>query len=261
MNSHLFVFIILLLFILVISIYFISHDKNYYNRVYKKTNFDKLIPKREYKSNIPKVIIQTSKNDLPKIYTEVIKNKIHGYQYLHFKDKDILEFFKENPISDFKNIDKIFKNIKRGEHKADLFRYYYLYVKGGIYFDSDLIIYKHPADIVKDYDFVSVENKYFKWISQFFIASTPKHPIIYKALKNLYDLNLKELDSNYHLLLYNLYNIIFNKDDEYYNIHLYNEKMNTLKCFISEIKDEDKTILFRHFNVPGSGLVPIQYLY
>jgi len=90
--------------------------------------------------NIPKVIIQTSKLRPPKYIIELIKSKSEGWEYKHFTDEDIIEFMDNNPIEEFPKCPEIFHSFKMGQHKADFFRYYYLYIKGGVYVDSDLII-------------------------------------------------------------------------------------------------------------------------
>ena len=41
-----------------------------------------------------------------------------------------------------------------GAHKADLFRYYYLYINGGVYIDSDLMITTNIENIILNYDLV-----------------------------------------------------------------------------------------------------------
>ena len=41
--------------------------------------------------------------------------------------KDIIEYFKTNPLDEFPLITDVFHKLKTGAHKADLFRYYFLY--------------------------------------------------------------------------------------------------------------------------------------
>ena len=44
-----------------------------------------------------------------------------------------------------------YNSIKLGTHRADLFRYYYLYINGGIFIDSDAMIETDIENIIKDY--------------------------------------------------------------------------------------------------------------
>ena len=80
------------------------------------------------KSNIPKVIFQTSKEKIPLYVQKMIKDKSKGWKYKYFSDKDIINFFIDNPLKEFPKIINKFNSFKNGAHKADLFRYYYLYI-------------------------------------------------------------------------------------------------------------------------------------
>jgi mannosyltransferase OCH1-like enzyme len=103
---------------------------------------------------IPKVIFQTSKNKRPYPYiVKMIKNKAPEWEYIHFTDLEIIRFFVNNPLNEFSNIINKFKSIKNGSHKADLFRYYFLYIKGGVFIDDDAMIQYDMNNISVDYDF------------------------------------------------------------------------------------------------------------
>ena len=149
-------------------------------------------------SKIPKVIFQTSKVKQPEYVIKLIKSYSEGWEYIHFTDDDILKFFEENVLEEFPNMKEKFLSILTGAHKADLFRYYYLYVKGGVFIDSDAMIYKDMNDVVKDYDFFSVESTYFPGsIFNGFIGTTEKNKIIYEALKHAYNIDVDELRKSY----------------------------------------------------------------
>jgi len=257
MQNILLVFLISLTFIIFLIV--IINDNNNHNTVYRSSLKTPMHPEKRYNSNITRVIMQTSKNALPNIYVEAVKSKITGWKYEHYTDKDIVRFFKENPLQGFEDVENVFKSLKRGEHRADLFRYYYLYIKGGVYFDTDLMIYKHIEDIIKGYDFVSVNCKSLGWISQFFLATTPKNPIIYEALMDIYKIDKSTLDSDYHIIIKNLKNIVNNSPQN--NIYLYNENISphdfSSKCYDKKTKE----LLFSHFSFTRNGNVPIQYLY
>ena len=48
--------------------------------------------------------------------------------------------------------------MERGAHRADLFRYYYLYMEGGVFIDSDAMLMKDLNEIVADYEFFTVDS-------------------------------------------------------------------------------------------------------
>jgi len=106
---------------------------------------------------IPKTIIQTSRKLQEPYIVDMICKRSPGWQYLHFRDDDIIEFFSENPIDEFPNVIAKFYMFNYGEHRADLFRYYYLYVKGGVYMDTDAMIEENLDKIVGNSDFFTVE--------------------------------------------------------------------------------------------------------
>ena len=54
---------------------------------------------------IPRNIIQTSRNDRPKDYVvDLINKRSPGWSYKHYNDKEVIHFFKENPLPEFSNI-------------------------------------------------------------------------------------------------------------------------------------------------------------
>jgi len=158
---------------------------------------------------IPKTIVQTSKEKLPEYVVEMIKEKAPNWEYKHFTDKEILQYFINNPIPEFPLIINKFWNLKGGEHKADLFRYYFLYNEGGVYIDSDAMIEANLDEITKEYQFFSVNSYLNGTIFQGFIGCTPNNAIMYKALKDIYDINNDDLMRNYYLITANLFKIIY----------------------------------------------------
>lgn len=157
---------------------------------------------------IPKVIFQTSPNSQDQYVIEIIKTKCPGWEYKHFTDRSIIQFFIENPLDEFPFILNLFQRLKFGAHKADLFRYYYLYIHGGVFMDSDAIMEVDITEIVNDYEFFSVKSYIEGTVFQGFIGCSPKNPIIYEALKDAYMIDVENLTNYYHLLTANMYTII-----------------------------------------------------
>tara|TARA_Y100000296_G_scaffold80914_1_gene107099 strand:- start:1443 stop:2063 length:621 start_codon:yes stop_codon:yes gene_type:complete len=171
---------------------------------------------------IPPVIMQTSKNKQPEYVIEMIKSKSVGWKYEHFTDVECIQFFRDNPIEEFSNIIKVFNGFTEGPHKGDLFRYYYLYIKGGVYIDSDAMIETNIEDIVKKYEFVSIVRDDKNLIFNGFLACTSNHQIMYDALSHIY----KTPNPKYYMeFVSELYTIVKSSNES--NIKLYIEKRPT----------------------------------
>ena len=202
---------------------------------------------------IPKNFIQTSKSRQNPLVIKQIKAQLNpGWTYTHFLDEDIIEFFKANPHPDFPNIKERFYEISNGAHRADLFRYYFLWIKGGVFLDSDAMIYENIESIIKDNSFVSVSSYTIGTIFQGFICTTANNPIIYKALRHAYTVDVNLLHMDYLLLLKELYFIVHK--------HTYDFKIKLLKELTDAYKvkedknsthaiilDESNTIIAKHF--------------
>ena len=130
-----------------------------------------------YDCNIPKIIISTiqDKNKIPDKVYKNIKQFASNYNHIIYDDNQVTRFIQkyygENVLNAFFNLN--------GAHKADLFRYCYLYVNGGVYLDI-------KTKLIKDLDLVfNKKNVHFytslSWfkgtIYQGIIASKPKNPI------------------------------------------------------------------------------------
>lgn len=174
---------------------------------------------------MPKVIFQTSKDELPETYvTDMIRNKSPGWTYRHFTDADILTYFNEHPHAEFPNMTEQFHRLT-GAHKADLFRYYYIYLEGGVFLDSDAMIFVDMNDIVRDYDYFSVNSQCVPGsIFQGFIGAVPGNDIMYKALQDAYVVDPSELKADYHLLVKHMYNIVMNEKRDATKTKLYTER-------------------------------------
>jgi len=154
---------------------------------------------------ITKFVIQTSKEPILDSVVTQLKKHLTGYEYNYFSDDDILAFFKENRLDEFPDIETVFKGFASGPHKADLFRYYYLYIRGGVFIDGDLMLYDDLRSILGSNRFVSVwalrpEGSVFNG----FLAAEPKHPILYAALKDAYSTTNDQLQADYTLFCKNL---------------------------------------------------------
>ena len=158
------------------------------------------------KRKIPYIFFQTAETSLLH-YTlsEQIKDCIKrnsNYEYYFFDDTDSRNFIAENFPLDVLNT---FDNLIPGAYKADLFRYCYLFIKGGFYVDINKTLQVTLDELIDqnyDYDFISVidryndKNKTFG-IFQAIIASCPNSElikacierIVYNVKTNFYGIN------------------------------------------------------------------------
>jgi hypothetical protein len=173
-----------------------------------------------------RLILQTSKIKPIAPRGESLDRFANGWDYAHFDDDEIIQFFKDNPIAGFENIENRFYEIKRGEHRADLFRYYYIYLNGGFFIDSDFELKENLDDVVKSYDFVTAEIKAYepgvindtkrsRAFNGYMYASKPKNSIIFQCLQHLYHIDVDDLgpkdgswDTRYHIVCEHLYNVV-----------------------------------------------------
>ena len=137
---------------------------------------------------IPQIIMQTGKtrqdiNDFSKQWQALNSS----FTYMFYDDEECRAFLKEYYSTD---VLWAFNVLKPGAFKADLFRYCFLYIKGGVYVDLDcvpLLPLENFLDI--QYDFISVsERRGIPGIYQAFIACIPgciflKHAI-YQIVEN-----------------------------------------------------------------------------
>ena len=202
-------------------------------------------------NKIPTVLFQTNKTPHPDYALDMLRNQIwFDWDYKFYDDAAVINFFKENPHRDFPDISLKYLSFRLGAHRADLFRYYYLYLFGGFFMDFDAMIYRNINLIIRDYNFVSVNSSCHPGtIFQGILGASPKNEIIKRALINAYNTYPDVLHGEYHYFCRTLYNIIKENDFGYNNIKLYEERrLNNYDgddIFINENGAE--VLLFKHY--------------
>ena len=176
-----------------------------------------------YIPTISKNILQVTKvNPVNSDIVNRIKTILNGYSYYWFNDKNMYKYIQDNQLEEFPNIINHIKSLTKGQHKADIFRYYWLYLNGGIFMDDDLMIEKEID--FKNNTFVSVKSyhKDKNILFNGFIACSKFNPIIYKALKQSYLTQNINLRKDYHLFCGQFYTI-YQKLSPYQNTFLLQE--------------------------------------
>lgn len=164
-----------------------------------------------YIPTISKNILQVTKeNPVNCTVVNKIKKILDGYSYYWFNDENMYRYIQNNKLEEFPNIINHIKSLSMGQHKADIFRYYWLYINGGIFMDDDLMIEKEID--FKNNTFVSVKSYHTNKNILFngFIACSKFNQIIYKALKQSYLTSNTNLLMNYHLFCGQFYTIYKN---------------------------------------------------
>lgn len=194
---------------------------------------------------IPKILLQTGKQknhpQINELFKYFFKDYKHDFYVINNESDDCILYFKNNKLEGFENIIDKFNSFTNGAHKSDLFRYYYLYLNGGVYIDTDFMIEKKIEDIIKDYECVFVNSNITKKsMLNAFIAVSPKNEIIYNALINVYNTNNEILQNDYLYICKDLYNIIFNND--------VNLKINMLVEYYDELNVGTKATIVDKYN-------------
>ena len=118
-----------------------------------------------------------------------------------FNDEKCLQFLEE--FFD-KEVSQAFKLLKKGAHRADLWRYAVLYKKGGIYMDIKsypTVSLKTIAQLIDNqpnFTWLAVMNGWKDHIYNGIIATPPNNPIILQCIQHIVA-NVKEVDKEYHL--------------------------------------------------------------
>ena len=190
-----------------------------------------------YLGKIPKVIIITyhTKNKIPKKVYKNLQQYAPNYQLKIFDDDDIILFLKEYyappVLAAFKQL--------TGAHKADLFRYCYLYKFGGVYIDIKTELIKSIDDVLNqgEIDLYTVLSMYRGTIYQGVIATKPNNPLF----KELIDFMVKTKKpvKHYFEFTFDFYRRLqymvnkhdltpgYNKTRTRQNVYLFQEKCTT----------------------------------
>ena len=266
--------ILVITLILAILLYFFYNNiykqyiQFYYNYTYEFSN------KEPINKHIPKVVIQTyyNKSKIPNKVYDNIKKYAPDYNHIIYDDQDCIDFmnqfdkkFSHIKKSNFSLSDK-FKSYKKGAHKADLFRYCYLYQYGGIYLDIKTELIKPLNQLfINDNTLYTVIAADKKSIYQGIIAVYPLHPMLGELINQAVSSKNFYLLLNYSLFLEFFYNCIMDEIKNHkiflgnhntysgYSIHLLHEEDHPISdCVVADrykrctfIQDENNNIVIK----------------
>lgn len=146
---------------------------------------------QEEQESIPRRLIFTYEWDLLakrepiKLY-ENVQRTIHGYQSL-WEDEGGVEVVMLDDVACLEHVQiaapflvPYFNSTKTGAYRSDICRVCYLWRFGGYYFDVDMeLVQPYTADPGKAFvTVVDLDNRNF---FQSFLASTPRHPVLFQS--------------------------------------------------------------------------------
>ena len=106
---------------------------------------------------ISKIFMQKTRVRQENYVIELIKKQLpEGWVYVNYCNGEEKQYFKDNPLEEFPDIFNQWKKMPSPAHQADLFRYYFLYINGGVFLDGDAMIYDNIENIIQDNSFFSV---------------------------------------------------------------------------------------------------------
>jgi mannosyltransferase OCH1-like enzyme len=207
---------------------------------------------------IPNNIFQILIHSHPELIEEKIKKNLDGWNYITFREYDFINYIKNNSIVNLTNINdniKLFENISL-DCKIDFFKYYYLYLNGGIFMNCDMMIETDINLFINDIS-SNTEQYYIQsclnnLIFDGFIATIPNNKYILELIILLYEniisnngndfLNIKNkfykkiIDNNNNQIEYKTnifyevingkYCKIYNKNNLHVLTHYYNSNLN-----------------------------------
>ena len=130
------------------------------------------------------------------------------YKYNWFNEEKIYKYLEENKLDEFPNIIEKLKSFTKSIYRAEIFKYYWLYMNGGIYINNNLMIEKKIN--VENNTFISVKSYHKDLIFDGFIYCDKFNPIIYETLKYIYNIDNKILETNSYAICKQLL-IIYNR--------------------------------------------------
>lgn len=145
---------------------------------------------------IPKIIVQTNEYcEIPlgmhKAMKQLRKDNPE-YEYYYYDNVDRRDFIKKHFDG---RVLHAYDSLVPGAFRADLFRYCFVYIRGGVYIDSGMVSIKPLRELIRSDDkLVLAEDDSHGRVCNGFLAAIPKHPLFKHAIK----LIVKRVKSRYY---------------------------------------------------------------
>jgi len=196
------------------SILVIKPSEDNYKRVQLDTNITLIPVNMNYAQKIPKTIVQTDEsNDIGLLKYNSVMSLIElnpEYEYIFFDRIARRKFIKQHFTNE---ILEAYDILVPGAYRADLFRYCYLYLNGGCYFDCKMILIQPLRELILESESLILLNDHVSNAFTNCMIMTEKHDsrllecimkIVQNVNKKIYDIdNLSITGSR---LLYSFYN-------------------------------------------------------
>lgn len=228
-----------------------SHKMNSTWKLKKNNNLIRIVPTNPAKpiadGKISNIIFQSSMVKQPPQITEMISEKFPGWEYHNFTDIDCITYIQDNPIDLFPDSVEVYKSLLE-PHRTDLFKYYFLYLNGGVYMNNESMPDVEIEKITKNYSLFMVESILNNGtMFSGFIGSEAKNDIIFQMLNYIYETEKTVLESDYFIIQKKLHTLITNmseNDREAAKYKMYKENFkNTEYAIILE----GKNVIFTHY--------------
>ena len=195
--------------------------------------------------DIPHIILQVTKTRQPSYVVNMVKERFDStWTYVNFTDVECVHYMTTHIVPGYERIVEKFRSLS-GPHRADLFRYLYLYLNGGVFLDGDFMLYRDFRDFYRDEDFISIQtyHKEFNALFNGFIVVRPHSPIMFEAFDRLYHTSPLILRAQYLRVCMDLYAIV-KKYTRTMKIKIYREVMDGDSAYTS---DDHGRLLSRHY--------------
>jgi hypothetical protein len=134
---------------------------------------------------IPKIVFQTSRSRCvtPRLQKLTTKWRFEGWSYYFYDDAAIMRLLHEE-FEDFPHLKLLTQLcVDYGTIKADIWRYVVLWKYGGLYADLDSIPSNFTGDTIQPEDDSLFVVETYHLLSQYFMSSSPKHPMLYYTIQ------------------------------------------------------------------------------